>query len=309
MTATRFLQTTSTPWPVVKWNSTWRYLRRPRPRIFPTRTTASTTTYSIQTTEKQTTSTSSTTVTTPTTSTTSFQWHSTSTRQPLIYYTNSTTTSPTTTTTTTNSSSTAKTTLPLPTPWYPPAGPSDWWYRKWYTTQTIKSSSSSTTTTTTPQTTTTVTTNPVTSITSSTTIETNTTVITTAIQENTTSLDWLQWPILEFTSTAKGHSDYDEEYSDWPDYFATTKIPLEQTSDSLLFFPAGRPRKKFQQLNFFPTDFNDQFINPLLTNPTPLMPTYSTAQFADRLSKSQSADARSTGKIETLRNFLITSLS
>lgn len=44
MTATRFIQTTTTQWPIVKWNSTWRYFRRTRPRTFTTRTTISTTT-------------------------------------------------------------------------------------------------------------------------------------------------------------------------------------------------------------------------------------------------------------------------
>jgi hypothetical protein len=34
MTATKFLQTTTSQLPVVKWNSTWRYIRRLRPKIF-----------------------------------------------------------------------------------------------------------------------------------------------------------------------------------------------------------------------------------------------------------------------------------
>ena len=47
---TKFLQTTTTPLPVVKWNSTWRYIRRPRPRLFTTtRTTTKTTTTKVST--------------------------------------------------------------------------------------------------------------------------------------------------------------------------------------------------------------------------------------------------------------------
>ena len=57
MTATRFLQITTTRSPVVKWNSTWRYFRRLRPRIFTTTTTLSTktTTTTIPTTTSTTT--------------------------------------------------------------------------------------------------------------------------------------------------------------------------------------------------------------------------------------------------------------
>jgi len=57
ITSSKFLQTT-TQLPVVKWNSTWRYIRRPWARIFTTTrtatktttTTVSTTTISTQTT-------------------------------------------------------------------------------------------------------------------------------------------------------------------------------------------------------------------------------------------------------------------
>lgn len=49
-TATRYLQTSTTQAPVVKWNSTWRYFRRPRPRLFSTRRrTLSTTTLTTKT--------------------------------------------------------------------------------------------------------------------------------------------------------------------------------------------------------------------------------------------------------------------
>lgn len=44
VTVTRFLQTTTTQYPVVKWNSTWRYIRRSRTRFFTTRWTTTTTT-------------------------------------------------------------------------------------------------------------------------------------------------------------------------------------------------------------------------------------------------------------------------
>ncbi len=50
MTATRFLQTTTSQYPVVKWNSTWRYFRRPRPRIFTTKTTTTTISTTVSTT-------------------------------------------------------------------------------------------------------------------------------------------------------------------------------------------------------------------------------------------------------------------
>ena len=319
MTATRFIQTTTTQWPVVKWNSTWRYFRRPRPRIFTTRTTVSTTTLGTYfylmsidrkyhltflatttlTTKMSTTSVSSTTSTTQTTWTTSVRQYASSTRKSRLHYTNSSTVLSTTTTTSSSTApSTVKTTLPLPTPWYPPAGPYDWWQWKWSTTQIIKSASTTPNITHT-STTTTMTTSHLTSTTSSTVPVTNKTAITTAIRENTTPFDWFQWPHLEFTSTDKGRPDYDgEDYSDWPDYFATTKIVPEQTSDSPLFFPAERSRKKFQQMNFFPTNFHDQFINPLLTHSTPLLPKYSTSQVPDRLGRSQSPDARSTGRIQ-----------
>ena len=44
VTATRFIQTVTSQAPVVKWNSTWRYFRRPRPRTFLPRMTTITTT-------------------------------------------------------------------------------------------------------------------------------------------------------------------------------------------------------------------------------------------------------------------------
>lgn len=256
-------------------------------------------------------STTSTTTTTQTTSTTSVRKYASSTRKPQLRYTNSSTTSSTTTTTTSTTStsrapSTMKTTLPLPTPWYPPAGPFDWWQWKWATTQVIKSPSTTPNTTqTSPPTTMT------TSSSKSTVPVTSKTSIAATIRENTTPFDWFQWPHLEFTSTAKGRPDYDDdEYSDWPDYFVTTKIMPEETSDSLVFFPAEKSRKKLQQLNVYPTNFHEQFINPLLTNPTPLIPKYSTPQVPDRLSRSQSPDARSTGRRHnSIRSRLISPFS
>lgn len=66
MTATRFLQTTTSQSPVVKWNSTWRYIRRLRPRIFTTTTTTIKTTTKTTTTTTIKTTTTSTTVSTTT---------------------------------------------------------------------------------------------------------------------------------------------------------------------------------------------------------------------------------------------------
>ncbi len=250
-------------------------------------------TSTILTTKQSTTSISSTTISTSTVQNTTTQQHVSSTGKPWLYYMTSSTESSTTTksdtkstTNSSRSSSTSQATLPVPTPWYPPAGPFDWWQWQWYTTKVIKESSTIPNTTQT-STTTTVITNPTIS----------TTNIVTPSREIPATTDWFQWPHLEFTSTVKGRSDYDEDDSEWQDYFATTKIQPEITTNSLIFFPLEKPHKKFQQMNYFPTKLTAQFLDYFTTNPTPpILSRYSTPQFTDDIDQRQTPRNQFNGK-------------
>ena len=183
----------------------------------------------------------------------------------------STTMKPITKSTTNSSrpSSTSQTTLPVPTPWYSPAGPFDWWGWQGYKTKPITESSKILNTTQTSTTTTTTTTTTVIINSTASTRTSPTTNIASSSEQNPTTTDWFGWPHVEFTSTVKGRSDYDDDYSEWPDYFATTKIQPEMTSNSLIFFPPERPRKKFQQMNYLPTKLTARVLDYLTTNPTP----------------------------------------
>ncbi|CAF3795119.1 unnamed protein product, partial [Adineta steineri] len=172
MTATKVLQSTTTELPVFKWNSTWRYIRRLRTRVFVTTTTTSTST----TTTITTTTLSTTTITTPTTTlelttiiiptstsmlitteqdiiplsstmipittspqSISVEQHLTVTDESRVY--DSTTDTQILTTMIPNIQSTInlpassfmlKTTIPTATPYYPPDGPFDWWQWQGY---------------------------------------------------------------------------------------------------------------------------------------------------------------------------------
>ncbi|CAF1117464.1 unnamed protein product [Rotaria sordida] len=161
-TLNKFVRTTTvTPTlSISKWNFTWYYTRPRRIKLVTTKRTSTTT--ESTTTTKQTTLVFSTTTKTTTTTTTTTTTISTSTsttqtatahqrllftHQPWVFYSSSSSQSftPTTKTTTikstiqsstsssTLSSMIIKSTLPLPTPWYSPAGPFDWWQWQWYT--------------------------------------------------------------------------------------------------------------------------------------------------------------------------------
>jgi hypothetical protein len=216
----------------------------------------------------------------------SAQQHLLVTHNPLISYNASNTESFTTkstlksTTHFSTSALTSKMTVPSPTPWYPPAGPFDWWQWQWYATKIKKIPLTNHTTL---QTTTTIiTTNPTT--TKSSINLTNTTKIITVTRKNAVTGDWFKYPHLPFTSTTKGRSDYDEEeYNEWPDYFATTAIPPAITTDSLVYFLPGKQRQKFQQMSFLPTKFNEQFYNHLPANPTLSPSKYPTPQYIDEI--------------------------
>ncbi|CAF1272754.1 unnamed protein product [Rotaria sordida] len=207
-TATKFLPTTTSQLPIVKWNSTWRYIRRSWTRISTTMTTRSPTiktitattsqtttsksttrmtrlsTSTIKTTEQNTILLSSTTIPMSTVRNTTIQPRLLFTHNPWIYYSSNSVVSSTTTTkpkTTSTmqlpvSSFMLKPNLPSPTPWYPPAGPFDWWQWQWYTTKFKKVSLKSLTTTETS-----------TSSMQTTTTTTTTTTITTTITTTTTT--------------------------------------------------------------------------------------------------------------------------
>ena len=108
-------------------------------------------------------------------------------------------------------------------------------------------------------------------------VSTKKTTIMPVTRENTATSDWFQRPYFELTSTTsvKGRNDYEEDdYDDWSDYFATTKIPPALTINPLVFFSSEPKRKTFQQMNFFPTYLSTPLINYLITSPTPSVTEY-----------------------------------
>jgi hypothetical protein len=196
------------------------------------------------------------------------------THKPWIYY--STTNSPSIPTTTIPSiksttpsptlSSDVKTTLPVPTPWYSPAGPFDWWQWQWYTTKskqapiTIHSTTQiSTTTTTTSTTTTTVTT---TTTKSTTRLSTKTSTISTSTKQAAATIDWFKWPTTEPSSiNKKPLDDSDEEYKSWLAYLSTNKIQGIITSTvTISTLLSISPRQKYQQIGYFPTKSNWRIV-------------------------------------------------
>jgi hypothetical protein len=189
------------------------------------------------------------------------------------------------------SSFTSKTTLPSPTPWYPPAGLFDWWEWQKYTTN-IKKMPSETPTSTQQSITTIVTTN-------STTRKNpiNITSILTRSRKKTTTTNFFKWPYLEFTSTIKSRSDYDEEeYNEWLDYFSTTKIPSSKTANSFGYIPLEKQRKKFQQMSYLLTKSNDQFSNHLVTHLTPTTKRHSTLPYTNGISERNAVGNQVNGK-------------
>ena len=126
-----------------------------------------------------------------------------------------------------------KTTMPLPTPWYSPAGPFDWWQWQWYTTKYRKLSSHNTLTTTTTTTArTTRTTTSTTSITYRTTTVAH--VTNKSNSHNKVILDRFVWPdqLLSSTNTDRSN-DFEKEYQDWLEYLTTNGIQEILTSTTL----------------------------------------------------------------------------
>ncbi|UJR33037.1 hypothetical protein I4U23_020496 [Adineta vaga] len=282
MTATKFLQTTTTPTPIVKWNSTWLYVRRLRTRV----------TFAITTTEQMTTaypSFSSIIILTTTPQSITIDDSFTSiepfveTVQPKII---SAFHLP-------PSSSTSKTTLPVPTPWYQPAGLYDWWQWQHYTTKlyktsvnnipTTKTSISSTqstiTTTTTTTTVTTTTTTPVLTTKSTTRSSTtkrlvhlsNTTNKTSITSTKEITVDWFRWPHTESTRAKPDY--YDDDYPDWFDYLPTNKLKSTSaktttTRNPFLSILSEPGPKQYQQLSLLPTKPDSNMINIDVTSRT-----------------------------------------
>ncbi len=173
------------------------------------------------------------------------------------------------------SSYTLKTTLPSPTPWYPPAGPFDWWQWQWYTTKFPKVSLKILTTNQTPRSSTRTTTTTTTLTTSSSTTRSiinlsNTTSRTAMKPENKVTVDYFKWPRLQSISSTRRQPDYyEDEYLEWSDYFATTKIQNTITTNSFIsIFPYSQ-RKQYQQLSFSPTTSNWHLNNLGMTINTP----------------------------------------
>jgi len=170
------------------------------------------------------------------------------------------------------SSYTLKTTLPSPTPWYQPAGPFDWWQWQWYTTKFPKVSSKILTTNQTPlsstrTTTTLTTTSP---ITRSIINLSNTTSRTAMKPTNKVTVDYVKWPHFQSISSTRRQPDYyEDEYLEWSDYFATTKIQNTITPNSFISIFPDSQRKQYQQLSFSPTTSNWRVNNPGITVNTP----------------------------------------
>jgi len=219
----------------------------------------------------------------------------------IDYSTSSSESSTTTTTTTPNinstthlptSSGTSQTTLPSPTPWYPPAGLFDWWYWQKYTTN-VKKLLSETPTSTQQSATTIVTTNSTTTRNPK-----NITRILTRPRKNTITTHSFKWPDLGFTSTIKSRSDYDdEEYNEWPDYFATTKIPPSITPNFLGYIRPEKQRKKFQQMSYLLTKSNEEFNNRVITYLTPTFKIDSTLPYTSGISERNALGSQLNGKI------------
>ena len=242
-----FFHPTTAQLPVVKWNFTWRYTRPQRTRVFRTTTTPIITTYKPL--ESTTIEPSTTILTSTTTETVTAEQRLLFTHKPWIYYnpsspkvfTTSTTAAVAATTTTTairpvlksstnplGLSAMLKTTVPLPTPWYSPAGPYDWWQWQWYTTKVHQLSRKmhlTKQTFTTTATTTTTTTFHLTNKTST-------------ISTNTNSQPTFNW-FKSFDRTSISmkklpvKDDLDEEYKDWIEYFTSDKISELITSTTI----------------------------------------------------------------------------
>jgi hypothetical protein len=146
-------------------------------------------------------------------------------------------------------SSTTKANLPLPTPWYSPAGPFDWWQWQWYTTGSRQSSLKidSTKQTTTRKTITTIRTTTTPRLTNK----------TTSIPTSTESKATVGWFKMQGTTSSlikKDPSDsFEEEYKDWIEYSTADRIRekiITSTSTS------SSSQQQYQQMDYLQTKSN-----------------------------------------------------
>jgi hypothetical protein len=158
-----------------------------------------------------------------------------------------------------------KTTLPMPTPWYSPAGPFDWWQWQWYTTKTRKSSlknhstkSTKTTTTTSRQTTTTTTRR--TTMTRSTTTGFRLTNRTNT--QSKATVDWFKWPghTSSSSTTKTPLDDFEKEYKEWIQYLTTDQMQEEITSTVANSLTSISPRQQYQPMGHLPTKSNWKIV-------------------------------------------------
>jgi len=155
-------------------------------------------------------------------------------------------------------SSILKTTVPMPTPWYSPAGPFDWWQWQWYTTKIRKGSKKlhSTRRTSTTRTKLAATTTPTTTTTVRLTNTTSTIPTTTKSQATLGSFKWSDQTTV---STKKEPSDeFEDEYKDWIEYF--TADPIRDLIKSTSTSASIPSREQYQQMGYPPTKSNWKII-------------------------------------------------
>ena len=234
-----------------------------------------TTTTTTTTTERTTIVFTSTSISTTTTRTATAHRRLLFTHKPWVYYSFGNSQSSTTTIHPTIKSITpssalsliGKTTLPMPTPWYSPAGPYDWWQWQWHTTKFQKSPMSihSTTqppTTSTQTTSTTRQTSTTTTTTASTTHSSTKTSTITTTTKYIATVDLFKRPSKQPDSTKeKPFTDFDEEYHDWLDYFSTNDIqPIITSTVTTSTLISISPRQQYSQMGFLPTKPNSKIV-------------------------------------------------
>jgi hypothetical protein len=154
-------------------------------------------------------------------------------------------------------SSILKPTVPMPTPWYSPAGPFDWWQWQWYTTKIRKASKKLHST---RRTSTTRTKLAATTTTTTTTVRlTNKTSAIPTTTKSQATLGSFKWSDQTTVSPKKESSDeFEDEYKDWIEYF--TADPIRDLIKSTSTSASIPSREQYQQMGYPPTKSNWKII-------------------------------------------------